>query len=186
MLGELASYCAMAAGLVVASETECVRDPRGFVSPSATYLYANNWLQATYYQTMLTYLRELAGSGRLQMPASYKDHLNPEIAGDRERYVRSPGLTSSERPKPYNPARTDPRARGLHPRLCRLARHRARVARAHGGAAQPGRAGRERRAPRRPCLPSRRVSRGAGLGPPAVLGRGRGRTDLGARRRGHA
>jgi 4-hydroxyphenylacetate 3-monooxygenase len=101
MLGELASYCAMAAGLVVASETECVRDPRGFVSPSATYLYANNWLQATYYQTMLTYLRELAGSGLLQVPASYKDYLNPEIAGDLERYVRSPGLKSIERTKLY-------------------------------------------------------------------------------------
>ena len=76
-------------------------DPRGFVSPSATYLYANNWLQATYYQTMLTYLRELAGSGLLQVPASYKDYLNPEIAGDLERYVRSPGLKSIERTKLY-------------------------------------------------------------------------------------
>src|SRR5215470_1221728 len=101
MLGELASYCAMAAGLVVASETECVRDPRGFVSPNASYLYANNWLQATYYQTMLTYLRELAGGGLLQVPSSYKDYLNPEIAPDLERYVRSPGLKSVERTKLY-------------------------------------------------------------------------------------
>src|SRR5262249_23190128 len=45
MLGELASYSAMAAGLVTASEAECVEDPRGFVYPSPTYVYANGWLQ---------------------------------------------------------------------------------------------------------------------------------------------
>jgi 4-hydroxyphenylacetate 3-monooxygenase len=101
MLGELASYCAMASGLVLAAETECVRDPRGFVYPNATYLYANNWLQATYHETMLTYLRELAGGGLLQVPSSYKDYLNPEIAADLDRYVRSPGLKSVERTKLY-------------------------------------------------------------------------------------
>ena len=99
MLGELASYCAMSAGLVLASEAECVHDPRGFVYPNAKYLYANNWLQATYHQTMLTYLRELAGGGVLQVPSSYKDYLNPEIAADLDRYVRSPGLKSVERTK---------------------------------------------------------------------------------------
>jgi 4-hydroxyphenylacetate 3-monooxygenase len=101
MLGELASYCAMAAGLVVASETECLRDPRGFVSPNPSYLYANNWLQATYHQAMLTYVRELAGGGLLQVPSSYRDYLNPEIAADLERFVRSPGLKSVERTKLY-------------------------------------------------------------------------------------
>lgn len=101
MLGELASYCAMASGLIVAAEAECVRDPRGFVYPNPAYLYANNWLQATYYQTMLTYLRELAGGGLLQVPSSYKDYLNPEIAGDLDRFVRSPGLKSVERTKLY-------------------------------------------------------------------------------------
>ena len=101
MLGELASYCAMASGLVLASEAECVHDARGFVYPNPTYLYANNWLEATYYQTMLTYLRELAGGGLLQVPSSYKDYLNPEIAADLERYVRSPGLKSVERTKLY-------------------------------------------------------------------------------------
>ena len=101
MLGELASYCAMASGLVLAAEAECVHDPRGFVYPNPSYIYANNWLQATYYQTMLTYLRELAGGGLLQVPSSYKDYLNPEIAADLNRYVRSPGLKSVERTKLY-------------------------------------------------------------------------------------
>jgi len=100
-LGELASYCGMAAGLVVAAESECQHDPRGFVYPNPTYLYANNWLQATYYQTMVTYLRELSGGGLLQVPSSYRDYLNPVIAADLERFVRSPGLKSVERVKLY-------------------------------------------------------------------------------------
>ena len=69
--------------------------------PNPTYLYANNWLQATYYQTMVTYLRELSGGGLLQVPSSYRDYLNPEIAADLERFVRSPGLKSVERVKLY-------------------------------------------------------------------------------------
>jgi 4-hydroxyphenylacetate 3-monooxygenase len=100
-LGELVSYCGMAAGLVVAAESECQRDPRGFVHPNPTYLYANNWLQATYYQTMVTYLRELSGGALLQVPSSYRDYLNPEIAADLARFVRSPGLPSVERVKLY-------------------------------------------------------------------------------------
>jgi 4-hydroxyphenylacetate 3-monooxygenase len=100
-LGELASYAAMAEGLVLASEAECVHDPRGFVAPNPRYLYANNWLQATYYQTMVTYLRELAGGGLLQVPSSFRDYLNPEIAADLHRYGRSASLESVERTKLY-------------------------------------------------------------------------------------
>ncbi len=100
-LGELASYCGMAAGLVVAAEHACEHDPHGFVAPNPRYLYANNWLQATYYQTMLTYLRELSGGALLQVPSSYRDYLNPAIAADLRRFVRSPGLASVERVKLY-------------------------------------------------------------------------------------
>jgi 4-hydroxyphenylacetate 3-monooxygenase len=100
-LGELASYCGMAAGLVEAAESACQRDARGFVYPNPTYVYANNWLQATYYQTMVTYLRELSGGALLQVPSSYRDYLNPEIAADLRRFVRSPGLASEERVKLY-------------------------------------------------------------------------------------
>jgi 4-hydroxyphenylacetate 3-monooxygenase len=99
MLGELASYSSMAGGLVTASEAECIEDPRGFVYPSPTYIYANGWLQATYYGTMLNILRELTGAGFLQVPSSYRDFHNAEIAPDLERFIRSPGLTSVERTK---------------------------------------------------------------------------------------
>ena len=100
-LGELASYAAMAEGLVVASETECVDDPRGFVAPNPRFLYANNWLQATYYQTMITYLREIAGGGLLQVPASFRDFQNPEVAADLHRYGRSATFDAVERTKLY-------------------------------------------------------------------------------------
>lgn len=99
MLGELASYCAMASGLVLAADAECVHDPRGFVYPNPTYVYANNWLQATHYTTLLTYLRELAGAGLIQLPSSYRDYQHPEVARDLDRFIRSPGLSSVERTK---------------------------------------------------------------------------------------
>ena len=98
-LGELASYSSMAAGLVLASEAACIEDPRGFVYPNPTYIYANGWLQATFYRTMLDTLRELTGAGFLQVPSSYRDFQNPEIAPDLQRFIASPGLDSVERTK---------------------------------------------------------------------------------------
>jgi len=99
-LGELASYVSMASGLVLASESECGRDAeRDFVYPNPRYLYANNWLQATYYGTMLNYLRELSGSGLLQVPSSYRDWENPEAAADLNRFIRSPAMSSLDRVK---------------------------------------------------------------------------------------
>jgi 4-hydroxyphenylacetate 3-monooxygenase len=99
VLGELASYSAMAGGLVLASEAACVEDPRGFVYPNPTYVYANGWLQATYYSTMLNTLRELTGAGFLQVPSSYRDFHNAEITADLQRFISSPGLDSIERTK---------------------------------------------------------------------------------------
>jgi 4-hydroxyphenylacetate 3-monooxygenase len=98
-LGELASYSSMAGGLVLASEAACIEDPRGFVYPNPAYVYANGWLQATYYGTMLNTLRELTGAGFLQVPSSYRDFHNAEIAPDLHRFITSPGLDSVERTK---------------------------------------------------------------------------------------
>jgi 4-hydroxyphenylacetate 3-monooxygenase len=99
MLGELSTYCAMAGGLVLASEAECIHDDRGFVYPNPMYVYANSWLQSTYYTTMLNYLRELAGAGVIQLPSSYRDYHNPEEAPDLHRFIQSPGVSSIERTK---------------------------------------------------------------------------------------
>jgi 4-hydroxyphenylacetate 3-monooxygenase len=99
MLGEMASYCAMASGLVLAADAECVHDARGFVYPNPAYVYANNWLQATHYTTLINYVRELAGGGVLQLPSCYLDFHNPEIAHDVHRFIRSPGVSSVERTK---------------------------------------------------------------------------------------
>ncbi len=101
MLGELASYCAMASGLVLASDVQCVHDERGFVYPNPMYIHANTWLQATHYTTMLNYVRELAGAGVIQLPSSYRDYQNPEIARDLNRFVQSPGTPSVERTKVF-------------------------------------------------------------------------------------
>jgi 4-hydroxyphenylacetate 3-monooxygenase len=98
-LGELASYCSMAKGLVLASEAECIEDDRGFVYPNPVYVHANMWLQATYYTTMLNYLRDLAGAGVIGLPSSYRDYENPEIAKDVRRFIQSPGTSSEERTK---------------------------------------------------------------------------------------
>lgn len=99
MLGELASYSEMAGGLVVAADSECVHDPKGFVYPKPASVYANGWLQATYYGTMINTLRELSGAGFLQVPSSYRDYHNPEVAGDLDRFIRSPALDSLNRTK---------------------------------------------------------------------------------------
>jgi 4-hydroxyphenylacetate 3-monooxygenase len=99
MLGELASYCAMAGGLVLASEAHCIHDRRGFVYPNPMYVHANNWLQATHYTTMLNHVRELAGAGVIQLPSSHRDYDNPEIARDLNRFIQSPGVPSLERTK---------------------------------------------------------------------------------------
>lgn len=99
MLGELASYSAMAGGLVLAADADPIHDPHGFVYPNPSYLYANGWLQATYYGTIVNYLRELSGSGLLQVPSSWREYHEPESAADLNRYVRSPVMTSVERVK---------------------------------------------------------------------------------------
>jgi 4-hydroxyphenylacetate 3-monooxygenase len=100
ILGELASYCAMAGGLVVAADAQCARDDeRGFVYPNPMYVHGNNWLQATHYSTVLNQVRELAGAGVVQLPASYRDYHSPEVARDLRRFVQSPGVPSVERTK---------------------------------------------------------------------------------------
>ena len=99
MLGEMASYCSMATGIVLASETECIEDKRGFVYPNPVYIHANMWLQATYYSTMLNYVRELAGAGVIALPSSYKDYENPDTSKDVNRFIQSPGTPSIERTK---------------------------------------------------------------------------------------
>ena len=48
---------------------------------------------------MLGYLRELSGSGMLQVPSSCQDWLNPEIARDLNRFCRSPAMSSLDRVK---------------------------------------------------------------------------------------
>jgi 4-hydroxyphenylacetate 3-monooxygenase len=98
-LGELASYAALAHAAMLGAEANHVTDPRGFVYPDPAQTFANTWLHASFYGTMLDMLRELGGASLLQVSSSYRDYHNPEIAPDLHRFIRSPRLASVERTK---------------------------------------------------------------------------------------
>jgi 4-hydroxyphenylacetate 3-monooxygenase len=101
-LGELASYAAMAHGIQLGAEANHVTDPRGFVYPDPTQTFANTWMQASYYGTMLDTLREIGGASLLQVASSHRDYHNPEIAPDLHRYLASKHLDSVARTKLFN------------------------------------------------------------------------------------
>ena len=101
-LGELASYALLAHAALLGAEANCVTDPRGFVYPDPAQTYANTWLHASYYGTMLETLREIGGASLLQTASSHLDYYNAEIAPDLHRYVKSPRLDSIERTKLFN------------------------------------------------------------------------------------
>ncbi|HYX90402.1 MAG TPA: 4-hydroxyphenylacetate 3-hydroxylase N-terminal domain-containing protein, partial [Myxococcaceae bacterium] len=98
-LGELACLAAIVEGMVLASEAHPVTDRFGVARPNPRFLYGAMGLQAELYPRTLHLLRELAGAGPLQVPASYKDVVSPETEADIRRYVRSPGVSSEERLK---------------------------------------------------------------------------------------
>jgi 4-hydroxyphenylacetate 3-monooxygenase len=56
-------------------------------------------LQAEIYPRVLAILRDLAGGGVLQVPASVADLRNPATRADIDRYVQSPGVEARDRIK---------------------------------------------------------------------------------------
>lgn len=98
-VGEIASYAAMAAGLVLAQEQGCEIDDVGVARPGRAPCFANMTLQSSIYPKMLHMVRDLCGGGLIQLPSSADDYANPEIAAELERYVQSPGYPSVERVK---------------------------------------------------------------------------------------
>jgi 4-hydroxyphenylacetate 3-monooxygenase len=100
-LGELAALAAIVEGMELASEASCVIDANGVARPNPRFVYGTMGLQAELYPRTLHMLRDLTGGGVLQVPASYKDMLNPEIADDIRRYIRAAGVPSDERIKLY-------------------------------------------------------------------------------------
>ena len=99
ILGDLASLAAIIEGMVIASEASATLDANGVARPDPRYLYGAMGLQAELYPRALGLLRQLAGGGVIQVPASYKELRNPETAPDLQRYIRSPGVPTEERIK---------------------------------------------------------------------------------------
>ena len=98
-LSDLAARAAVIEGMVLAAESASVTDAYGVVRPHPRFLYASMSLQSEFYPHALQILRELAGGGVLQVPASFRDLADEETRADLERYVQSPDLPAEERIK---------------------------------------------------------------------------------------
>ena len=98
-LGELASLASLVESAVLAAEYQAAPDENGMWRPSPRALYGAMGLQAELYPRILAIVRDLAGGGVLQLPASIKDMTNPATRKDVDRYVRSPGVSAEERVK---------------------------------------------------------------------------------------
>ena len=98
-LGEVASLAAVVEGMELASEATAVTDARGIVHPNPRFLYGAMGLQAELYPRLVHLVRELAGGGVIQLPASVRELTNAETADDMRRYVQSPGVPAEQRVK---------------------------------------------------------------------------------------
>lgn len=98
-LGELASLASLVESAVLAAEYQAAPDGNGMWRPEARAVYGAMGLQAELYPRVLTIIRDLAGGGVLQLPASVRDMTDPASRHDIDRYVRSPGVSAEERVK---------------------------------------------------------------------------------------
>jgi len=98
-LGELASLASGVEGMVLAAEATSSIDDYGVARPNPKFLYGAMGLQSETYPRAVQILRELAGGGVLQVPASHLDMRNPEIADDIRQYIRGGATESEERIK---------------------------------------------------------------------------------------
>jgi 4-hydroxyphenylacetate 3-monooxygenase len=98
-LGELASIASLVESAVLAAEYTAAPDEAGMWRPGARAVYGAMGLQAELYPRVLAILRDLAGGGVLQLPASVADLANPAERADIDRYVQSPGVEAAERIK---------------------------------------------------------------------------------------
>ena len=98
-LGELASLSSVAESAVMAAEYQAAPDENGMWRPDPRALYGAMAFQAELYPRILATVRDLAGGGVLQLPASVKDMTNPATRKDIDRYVQSPGVNAEERVK---------------------------------------------------------------------------------------
>ena len=98
-LGELAALASLVESAVLAAEYASGPDDNGMWRPEARAVYGAMGLQAELYPRVLAIVRDLAGGGVLQLPASVRDLTSPATGPDVERYIRSPGVAAEERVK---------------------------------------------------------------------------------------
>lgn len=99
MLGELGSLAAGVEGMMHAAEYESFADGAGVFSPHPRFVYSPMANQNVTYPRVLHIIRELAGGGLIQLPASYRDLVNEKTRPDVERYLQSPGYSAEDRVK---------------------------------------------------------------------------------------
>ncbi|TCP40768.1 4-hydroxyphenylacetate 3-monooxygenase [Tamaricihabitans halophyticus] len=98
-LGELASLVSIVESGVLAAEHAAESDDQGLFRPGARALYGAMGLQSEIHPRVIGILRDLAGGGVLQLPASVAELRNEATRGHMDRYVGSPGTPAEERIK---------------------------------------------------------------------------------------
>jgi 4-hydroxyphenylacetate 3-monooxygenase len=98
-LGELAALAATVEGMMLAAEYACSVDTHGVCRPHPRFVYSPMAAQAETYPRILHIIRELAGGGVIQLPASYKELIDDRTRHDMARYVQSPGYPVEQRVK---------------------------------------------------------------------------------------
>lgn len=99
-IGKLMAWLNTAKALVVAMEENCEPVPDGEgVMPNREIAHAQLAIGPELYPKVLNEIKLLAGGGLIQLPSSYRDLLQPEVAGLLGKYVRSPGHDSERRIK---------------------------------------------------------------------------------------
>jgi 4-hydroxyphenylacetate 3-monooxygenase len=101
-LGKLAAWTNAVKGIVLGAEANYELVPGGLdgvVQPNREMTHAYRSLGPIIYPSFVEELKTLGGGGLIQLPSSYRDLLEPEIADVVKRYVRSPGHPAEERVK---------------------------------------------------------------------------------------
>lgn len=98
-LGELASLVSIVESALDAAEFTATKDDAGMYRPGSAALYGVMGLQAELHPRVIAIVRELVGGGVLQVPSSVHEFADQEMAGDLEKYVSSPGVSSQDRVK---------------------------------------------------------------------------------------
>jgi 4-hydroxyphenylacetate 3-monooxygenase len=98
-LGELASLAAVCEGMVLAAEASSAQNADGVEVPNRRFVYGAMGLQSELYPRVLSIMRELAGAGMLQVPASHRDLASPETRDDILRFASSPTVAGEDRIK---------------------------------------------------------------------------------------